>query len=164
MTGVSGLNVNIPGNLLGGLSKNNSTTSKNSSSIVSSQPAAAQQSQKDSLTMMLSEIRLSMVQSLFDDDFSFAPLESLTTSLYDTQAITEASVFQANPGLSQSVLGSDSLGQALDSLSPALELMKTMEGMNLSTNNPDQVRALIQTLESNHTDEFSSGSMLDLLA
>jgi hypothetical protein len=114
--------------------------------------------------MMFSEIRLSMVQSLFDEDFSFSPLESLTTSLYDTQAITEASMFQANPGMSQSVLSSDSLGQALDSLSPALELMKTMEGMNLSTNNPDQVRALIQTLESNHADEFSSGSMLDLLA
>jgi hypothetical protein len=167
MTGVSGLNANTPGNLLNGLSKNNSTTSKNSSSIVSSQPTAAQQSQKDSLTMMLSEIRLSMVQSLFDDDFSFSPLESLTTSLYDTQAITEASVFQANPGMSQSVLSSDSLGQALDSLSPALELMKTMEGMNLSPNNPDQVQALIQTLESNHAEEFAPdapGSILDLLA
>jgi len=116
---------------------------------------------------MLSEIRLSMVQSLFDEDFSFSPLESLTASLYDSQAITEASVFQANPGMSQSVLSSDSLGQALDSLSPALDLMKTMEGMNLSPNNPDQVQALIQTLESNHAEQFatgSPGSILDLLA
>jgi hypothetical protein len=167
MTGVSGLNANIPGNLSSGLSKKNSTTSNNASSIVSAQPTAAQQRQKDSLTMMLSEIRLSMVQSLFDEDFSFSPLESLTTSLYDSQAITEASMFQANPGMSQSILSSDSLGQALDSLSPALELMKTMEGMNLSPNNPDQVQALIQTLESNHAEEFapdSPGSILDLLA
>jgi hypothetical protein len=76
-------------------------------------------------------------------------------------------MFQANPGMSQSILSSDSLGQALDSLSPALELMKTMEGMNLSPNNPDQVQALIQTLESNHAEEFapdSPGSILDLLA
>jgi hypothetical protein len=42
-----------------------------------------------------------------------------------------------------------------------------MEGMNLSPNNPDQVQALIQTLESNHAEEFapdSPGSILDLLA
>ncbi len=117
--------------------------------------------------MMLSEIRLSMLQSLFDEEFSFSPLESLTASLYDSQAITEASVFQANPGMSQSDFSSDSLGQVLDSLSPALDLMNTMEGMNLSPNNPDQVRALVQTLESNHADEFapgSPGSILDLLA
>jgi hypothetical protein len=167
MTGISGLNANIPGNPLNSPSKNNSTTSKNSSSVVSAQATAAIQDQKDSLTLMLSEIRLSMAQSLLDGDFSFSPLESFAPSFFDLTATNEASVFQTSSGLSQSVLSSDSLGQVLDSLSPALDLMKTMEAMNLSPSNPDQVRSLILTLESNHSAEFSSGSpgsILDLLA
>ena len=167
MTGISGLNANISGNLLNGLSKNNSTTATNSSPKVSAQLEVVNQSQKDSLTLMLSEIRLSMTQSLLDEDFSFSPLESLAPSFFDLTANNDASVFQTNSGLSQSALSSDSLGQVLDSLSPALDLMKTMEAMNLSPNNPEQIRSLIQTLESNHAAEFSSdspGSILDLLA
>lgn len=162
MVGVSGLNTNMLGNVSGGISKSSSIASKSVSTRESTASAAASKNQQDSLTILLSEVRLSMAQSLLDEDFSFSPLESLTTSLYDLQAANEARVSQANPG---SILSSNSLDQALESLNPAKDLLNAMEQTNLAQRNPELLQSILQSLEPDYANTVpnSPGSLFDLL-
>ena len=153
MTGVTGLNMRSVGNLSGSRSQVYSTTSVTASPAASTERAAAQKSRKDSLTMMISEIRLSMVQSLFDGSFSCSPLTSLTESLDNVQAVNASWVFQDD---SDTVLGSDALGKALESVNPAKKLMGAMEQTELAQRNPELVQTILQSLE--------PGSVLNVLA
>jgi hypothetical protein len=164
MSGVSGPSLNMLGNLSGGLSQSSSTISK---SVSTRAATAASKNQQDSLTILLSEVRLSMAQSLFDQDFSFSPLESLTASLNDMQAMNEAGMFQTGSDLSQSIFSSDSLSQAIESLNPAKDLLNIMEQTILAQRNPELIQSIQQSLEPNYTDAMSSdspGSLLDLRA
>jgi len=164
MSGVSGLPSIMLRNLSGGLSQSSSTTSKSVSTRAST---AASKNQQNSLTILLSEVRLSMAQSLFGEGSSFSPLESLTASLHDMQAMNKAGMFQTGSDLSQSVFSSGSLSQALESLNPAKDLLNILEQTTLAQRNPELIQSIQQSLEPNYTDVMSSDShdsLLDLLA
>jgi len=108
-----------------------------------------------------------MAQSLLNQEFSVSPLESLNTSLCDLQAIREAGVFQWSPDLSQSVFSSDSLGQVLESLNPAKDLLNIMEHTSLAQRTPELIQSIRHSLEPRYTDAISynsPGSLLDLRA
>ncbi len=167
MIGISGLHSNMLDALSGGSSQNNSTPSKRVSAHASTPSSAVSKSRQDSFTMLLSEVRLSMAQSLLNEEFSVSPLESLNTSLCDLQAIREAGVFQSRPDLFQSVFSSDSLGQVLESLNPAKDLLNIMEHTSLAQRNPELIQSIRHSLEPLYTDAIpynSPGSLLDLRA
>lgn len=164
MSGVSGLPSVMLRNLPGGLSQSSSANSKSVSTRAST---AASKNQQDSLTILLSEVRFSMVQSLFGEGSSFSPLESLTASLNDMQAKNEAGMFQTGSDLSQCVFSSGSLSQALESLNPAKDLLNIMEQTTLAQRNPELIQSIQKSLEPNYTDVMSSDShdsLLDLIA
>jgi hypothetical protein len=167
MIGISGLHSNMLDALSGGPSQNNSKPSKTVSAHASTSSTAMSKSQQESFTMLLSEVRLSMAQSLLDEEFSVSPLESLNASLYDLQAIRGARVFQSRPDLSQSVFSSDSVGRVLESLNPAKDLLNIMEHTSLAQRNPELIQSIIHSQEPRYTDSISynsPGSLLDLRA
>jgi hypothetical protein len=167
MIGISGLHSNVLDALPGGSSQNNSTPSKHVSARASTSSSAMSKSRQEAFTMLLSEVRLSMAQSLLNEEFSASSLESLNASLCDLQSIREAGVFQSSPDLSQSVFSSDSLGQILESLNPAKDLLNIMEHTSLAQRNPELIQSIRHSLEPRYTDAMSynsPGSLLDLRA